>query len=106
MGTAAAKRTKGAGVAAAPPAQAAPPSQVASRSRARRREDPELGEIKALAVSPDGAAHLLGIARCTVYKLMDREELEWFPVGRGRRIAVSEIEAYMKRNAMRGRRVA
>jgi excisionase family DNA binding protein len=48
-------------------------------------------------LTPDEAAHKLGIGRTKVYELMDRGELPSLRIDRCRRIPASAIPAYIAR---------
>ena len=45
------------------------------------------------------AAGMLGVARSTLYGMMDRGELEYVKFGRSRRIPLKAILALIKRNS-------
>lgn len=49
-----------------------------------------------LAVTVEEGAHMLGVGRATLYKLVMRGEIESFTVGRARRIAISTLEQYAR----------
>jgi excisionase family DNA binding protein len=50
-----------------------------------------------LLVMPDEAAEVLSVGRSTVYDLMNRGDLEYVDVGRGRRIKVAVLQAFVAR---------
>jgi excisionase family DNA binding protein len=52
-----------------------------------------------LAVTVEEAAHMLGVSRATLYKVIMRGEIESFTVGRARRIAISTLEQYARGGA-------
>jgi len=52
--------------------------------------------IGRLAVTVEEGAHMLGVGRATLYKLIMRGEIASFTVGRARRIAISTLERYAR----------
>lgn len=60
-------------------------------NRTRRWED---ASIRRLAVTVEEGAHMLGVGRATLYKLVMRGDIESFMVGRARRIAITALEQY------------
>lgn len=53
--------------------------------------------VPKLSVTPEEAGQSLGIARSTIYELLNAGELAGFKIGRQRRIPVSSLEAYVER---------
>lgn len=54
-------------------------------------------QLDKLAVTPEEAARLLSIGRSALYELMASGELRSFKIGRSRRVAVSAIEEFVRR---------
>ena len=48
-----------------------------------------------IAVSPAGAADLIGVSRAFIYTEMQRGNLRSLKLGRVRRITIAEIERYL-----------
>lgn len=74
---------------------AAAPVRGRERVPHRMRPDPELEDVKVLAVTIEQAGRMLSLSRGIVYQLVQRGELASFSVGRARRVPVSSIEAFM-----------
>jgi excisionase family DNA binding protein len=53
-------------------------------------------QIGRLAVTVEEGAHMLGVSRATLYKLVMRGEIDSFTVGRARRIAIATLEQYAR----------
>lgn len=77
--------------------------RMAARGVRRVRVDPELEDVKVLAVTIEQAGRMLSLARGTVYRLVQRQELASFSVGRARRVPVSSIEAFIAARSVGGR---
>jgi excisionase family DNA binding protein len=69
-------------------------SSSSSQTRNTRTNRWEDRAIRRLAVTVEEGAHMLGVGRATLYKLVMRGEIESFTVGRSRRIAISALEQY------------
>lgn len=70
------------------------PSIVPVRIRTNRMRRWEDASIRRLAVTVEEGAHMLGVGRATLYKLVMRGDIESFTVGRARRIAITALEQY------------
>jgi excisionase family DNA binding protein len=53
-------------------------------------------------LTPEEAAHLLGVGRTTLYGLLGRGELSSFTIGRARRIPVTSLERFIGERLARG----
>jgi len=69
-------------------------SKRIGRARQARSELWDSESIGRLAVTVEEGAHMLGVGRATLYKLIMRGEIASFTVGRARRIAVATLEQY------------
>jgi len=69
-------------------------SKRIGRARQARIERWDGESIGRLAVTVEEGAHMLGVGRATLYKLIMRGEIDSFTVGRARRIAVVTLERY------------
>lgn len=58
-----------------------------------------VNEVPRLFVRPDDAAQALGIARATVFVLIDKGELKSFKYGRRRMIRWAEVERFAEQMA-------
>ncbi len=66
----------------------------AAQGRLALLEHRDREPIGRLAVTVAEGAHMLGVSRASLYKLVMRGEINSFTVGRARRIAILTLEQY------------